>query len=44
MEIWQVIAIVLSALVVGVYWGPWIAVTRTIATSVPKWSSRSSSA
>lgn len=30
-----VVSIVLVALVVGVYWGPWIALTRTIATFEP---------
>lgn len=30
-----VVSIVLAGLVVGVYWGPWIALTRTIASFEP---------
>ncbi|MEP6478946.1 MAG: hypothetical protein ABJB03_06115 [Rhodoglobus sp.] len=29
----QLLALLLTALVVGVYWGPWIALTRTFATA-----------
>ncbi|GAB3576703.1 hypothetical protein GCM10027406_09830 [Leifsonia lichenia] len=35
MSVLIVVSIVLVALVVGVYWGPWIALTRTIATLEP---------
>jgi len=35
MSILIVVSIVLVSLVVGVYWGPWIALTRTIATFEP---------
>jgi uncharacterized membrane protein len=35
MAILQVISIVLAALVVGVFWGPWVGLTRSIATFEP---------
>lgn len=31
----EVLSIALAALVTGVYWGPWVALTRTIATLEP---------
>jgi Domain of unknown function (DUF1772) len=36
MAIYQVISIVLSALVMGVLWGPWVGLTRSIATFEPE--------
>jgi hypothetical protein len=36
MAIFQVISIVLSALVMGVFWGPWVGLTRSIATFEPE--------
>jgi hypothetical protein len=35
MAAFQVISIVLSALVMGVFWGPWVALTRSIASFEP---------
>lgn len=36
MATFQVISIVLSALVMGVFWGPWVALTRSIASFEPE--------
>jgi hypothetical protein len=36
MATFQVISIVLSALVMGVLWGPWVGLTRSIATFEPE--------
>src|SRR5271168_5395771 len=34
--IWELISIVLSTLVTGVIWGPWVALTRSISTFAPE--------
>ena len=36
LKIWESISIVLSALVVGVFWGPWVGLSRSIATFKPE--------
>ena len=33
---WELISILLSALVMGVFWGPWVGLTRSIATFTPE--------
>jgi uncharacterized membrane protein len=35
LKIWELISILLSALVVGVFWGPWLALSRSLATFTP---------
>jgi uncharacterized membrane protein len=35
LSILEVLSILLTALVVGVYWGPWLALTRSIRTFAP---------
>jgi uncharacterized membrane protein len=35
LKIWELISILLSALVAGVFWGPWLALSRSIATFEP---------
>jgi uncharacterized membrane protein len=35
LKIWEAISIVLSALVGGMYWGPWLALSRSIRTFKP---------
>ncbi len=35
MKIWELISIVLSALVAGMFLGPWVALTRSISTFQP---------
>jgi len=32
LEISEFIALILTALVIGVFWGPWIAISRSMAT------------
>lgn len=32
LKIWELISIVLSTLVTGVFWGPWVALSRSIST------------
>ena len=32
LKIWELISIVLSALVTGVFWGPWVGLSRSIST------------
>jgi hypothetical protein len=36
LKIWELISIVLSALVGGMYWGPWLALTRSMRTFKPE--------
>ncbi len=36
LKIWELISIVLSTLVTGVFWGPWVALTRSIRTFAPE--------
>ena len=36
LKIWQAISIVLSALVGGMYWGPWLASSRSMRTFEPE--------
>ena len=36
LKIWELISIVLSALVTGVFWGPWVALSRSISTFAPE--------
>ena len=36
LKIWQLVSIVLSALVAGVYWGPWVALSRSMSTFEPE--------
>ncbi len=36
LKIWQAISIVLSALVGGMYWGPWLALSRSMRTFEPE--------
>jgi hypothetical protein len=36
LKIWELVSIVLSALVAGVFWGPWVGLTRSIATFTPE--------
>jgi hypothetical protein len=36
MAVFQVISIVLSALVLGVFWGPWVGLTRSLVTFEPE--------
>jgi uncharacterized membrane protein len=36
LKIWESISIVLSALVVGVFWGPWVGLSRSISTFKPE--------
>jgi uncharacterized membrane protein len=35
LKIWELSSIVLSALVTGVFWGPWVALSRSIGTFTP---------
>jgi len=35
-KIWELISIVLSTLVTGVFWGPWVALSRSISTFAPE--------
>lgn len=34
-EVWEIVSITLLALVGGMYWGPWLAVSRSMATFEP---------
>ncbi len=34
-KVWELISILLSALVTGVFWGPWLGLSRSIATFTP---------
>ena len=36
LKIWEAISIVLSALVGGMYWGPWLALSRSMRTFKPE--------
>jgi uncharacterized membrane protein len=36
LRIWELISIVLSALVAGMFWGPWVALSRSISTFQPE--------
>ncbi len=36
LKIWELISIVLSALVGGMYWGPWLALSRSLRTFKPE--------
>lgn len=36
LKIWETVSIVLMALVAGVFWGPWVGLTRSIATFTPE--------
>jgi len=36
LKMWEVISIVLSALVGGMYWGPWLALSRSMRTFKPE--------
>ena len=36
LKIWELISIVLSTLVTGVFWGPWVALSRSISTFAPE--------
>lgn len=36
LKIWELSSIILSALVTGVFWGPWVGLTRSIATFAPE--------
>jgi uncharacterized membrane protein len=36
LKIWQLISIVLSALVGGMYWGPWLALSKSMRTFKPE--------
>jgi hypothetical protein len=36
LKIWELISIVLSALVGGMYWGPWLALSRSMSTFRPE--------
>ncbi|MGB2668916.1 MAG: hypothetical protein WAK48_33345 [Candidatus Acidiferrum sp.] len=36
LKIWKLISIVLSAMVMGVFWGPWVALSRSIDTFAPE--------
>jgi hypothetical protein len=36
LKIWELISIVLSALVGGMYWGPWLALSRSMHTFKPE--------
>jgi hypothetical protein len=35
-KIWELISILLSALVAGMFWGPWLALSRSISTFKPE--------
>jgi uncharacterized membrane protein len=35
LKTWELVSIVLSALVMGVFWGPWVGLTRSVATLGP---------
>lgn len=35
-KVWELISIMLAALVSGVFWGPWVGLTRSIATFNPE--------
>ena len=35
LKIWELASILLSALVTGVFWGPWVGLSRSIATFTP---------
>jgi uncharacterized membrane protein len=36
LKIWKLISIVLSAMVMGVFWGPWVALSRSMDTFAPE--------
>jgi uncharacterized membrane protein len=36
LKVWEVVSILLSALVMGVFWGPWLALSRSIAKFAPE--------
>jgi uncharacterized membrane protein len=36
LKIWELISILLSALVTGMFWGPWLALSRSISTFEPE--------
>jgi Domain of unknown function (DUF1772) len=36
LKIWELISILLSALVTGVFWRPWVALSRSISTFTPE--------
>jgi uncharacterized membrane protein len=36
LKVWELISIMLAALVAGVFWGPWVGLTRSIATFNPE--------
>jgi hypothetical protein len=36
LKVWELISIVLAALVTGVFWGPWVALSRSISTFAPE--------
>lgn len=36
LKIWELVSIVLSTLVTGVFWGPWVALSRSIGTFAPE--------
>jgi uncharacterized membrane protein len=36
LKIWELISMVLSTLVTGVFWGPWVALSRSISTFAPE--------
>jgi hypothetical protein len=36
LKIWELVSIVLSTLVTGVFWGPWMALSRSISTFTPE--------
>jgi hypothetical protein len=36
LKVWELISIVLSALVGGMYWGPWLALSRSLQTFKPE--------
>ena len=36
LKVWELISILLAALVTGVFWGPWVGLTRSLATFTPE--------
>lgn len=36
MKVWEIVSIVLLALVGGLYWGPWLALSRSMSTFTPE--------
>jgi uncharacterized membrane protein len=36
LKIWEIVSILLSALVGGMFWGPWVGLSRSIATFKPE--------